>query len=219
MLETVPVRLSMVNCYLLHTGTGYVLIDCGFPWKRGALREAMDRAGCKPGNLQLILITHGDFDHTGNCAWLRKKYGAPVAIHRDEAPVVERGRMFLSRKSQPCALPKALFNFASLLVFRRFKPDVLIDEGDDLTRYGLDARIIHVPGHSMGSIGVLTPDGQFFCGDLLTTKDGKPVRGALVDDTSEMEESINRLKTLGVNRVYPGHGRSFTMSEYVENNP
>lgn len=219
MLEIVPIRLSMVNCYLLKTATGYVLVDSGFSWKRGALREALERSGCKPGNLQLILITHGDFDHVGNCAWLRKKYAAPVAMHSAEASVAERGRMFLNRKTQPHSLPRALIDFASLLFFRRFEPDLLVDEGDSLARYGLDARIVHIPGHTIGSVGVLTSDGEFFCGDLLTTKDGKPVKGALVDDANEMDASIRRLKILDVKKVYPGHGRPFTMAEYVENNP
>ncbi len=219
MLEIVPIRLSMVNCYLLKTGESCILIDSGFPWERGALRKALERAECKPGDLQIILITHADFDHVGNCAWLRKKYAAPVAMHRAEVAVVERGSMFLNRKHQPHPLSRALINFAGLLFFRRFKPDLLVDEGDRLGRYGLDAQIFHIPGHSIGSIGVLTSDGGFFCGDLLTTKDGKPVRGALVDDAHEMEASITRLKGLDVKKVYPGHGRPFTMAEYIENNP
>jgi glyoxylase-like metal-dependent hydrolase (beta-lactamase superfamily II) len=218
MLEILPVRLSMVNCYLLKTDHSYALVDTGFSWRRRVLREALDASGCRPGDLKLILITHADFDHTGNCVWLHKTYGAPVAMHRAEAAAVERGRMFLSRKNRPHPLPRALFDFASLFFFRRFRPDLIVNEGDDLARYGLDARIIHIPGHSTGSIGLLTSDGGFFCGDLLTTKDGKPARGALVDDAAEMEASIERLNSLAVNTVYPGHGRPFTMREYIENN-
>jgi len=219
MLEIVPIRLSMVNCYLLKTGQSYALVDTGVSWRRRLLREALDTAGCKPGDLKIILITHGDFDHTGNGAWLQRKHGVPVAIHRAEAAAVEKGKMMLSRKNQPGRIYRALIYVMGLLVFRRFKPDLIVDEGDDLSRYDLDARIIYIPGHSMGSIGLLTSDGGFFCGDLLTTKDGKPVKGTLVDDAAEMDASIERLKVLDIKTVYPGHGGSFTMTEYIENNP
>ena len=38
------------------------------------IEEAFENAGCKPGDLKLVIITHGDLDHTGNCAFLQNKY-------------------------------------------------------------------------------------------------------------------------------------------------
>ncbi len=219
MPEVTPIRLSIANCYLLKTGTGYILIDTGFSWHRRALRNALRAAGCGAGDLKLIVITHGDLDHTGNCVWLQKRYRAPVGMHPAEAAAAERGNMFLSRKNGPGLFVRALVSFMGLFVFRRFKPQVLLKEGDALSEYGLDARILHLPGHSMGSIGVLTAEGQFFCGDLLATKDGRPIRGALVDDAGEMDASIQRLKNLHIKMVYPGHGRPFTMEELTEDGP
>jgi glyoxylase-like metal-dependent hydrolase (beta-lactamase superfamily II) len=49
-----------------------------------------------PGNLALIVLAHGDFDHTGNGAYLRQKYGARMATHRDDLGMVERGDTFFS---------------------------------------------------------------------------------------------------------------------------
>lgn len=216
MLEIIPIRLSVANCYLLKTGTGCVLVDTGFSWHRRALRRALDGARCNPGNLKLIVITHGDLDHTGNCIWLKKRYGAAVAMHPAEARAVERGNMFLGRKNRPNAIVRSLGPVAGLLFSRRFTPQVLLNDGDDLSAYGLDARILHLPGHSLGSIGVLTAEGQFFCGDLLTTKNGKPAKGQLVDDAPQMDKSIERLKSLRIEMVYPGHGRPFTMAELTE---
>ena len=69
-----PYRLGSVNCYLIKTETGFVLIDTGSSNGRAELEHQLERAGCKPGNLRLILLTHGDFDHTGNAAHLRKRF-------------------------------------------------------------------------------------------------------------------------------------------------
>ncbi len=215
-LDIKTVLKSIVNCYLLKTATGFVLIDTGLSFQRGAIKKALDRAGCKPGDLRLIVITHADFDHTGNCAWLKKKYGVKIAIHREEAKAVETGRMLLSRKTQWGVFSRVMIYLGGLLIFRRFKPDVYLKDGDDLSRYGLDGRVVHIPGHSRGSIGVLTGDGDVFCGDLLTNN-GRPKRNALIDDAAEMDASIERLQALNVKTVYPGHGKPFKMEELLKN--
>jgi hydroxyacylglutathione hydrolase len=210
--EIKTIATGIVNCYLLKTETGFVLIDTGISFQRGALKKALKQAGCKPGDLKLVVITHADFDHAGNCVWLRKKYGAPVAIHREEVEAVETGRMLRNRKSRWKISSRVMIYLAGLLIFRRFKPDIVVTDGDDLSGYGMDGRILHVPGHSRGSIGVLTKDGDFFCGDLLVNT-GRPRKNSLHDDLGEMDTSIEKVKSLSVKAVYPGHGRPFKMEE------
>ena len=90
-----PFRLGRVNCYLVKNDTGYVLIDTGSPNRRSYLENILQTSGCKPGHLTLIILTHGDFDHTGNAAYLRKKYSTRIAMHHDDSGMVELGNMFL----------------------------------------------------------------------------------------------------------------------------
>ena len=83
---SLPFRLGSVNCYLLEANdTGYILIDTGGSKKRKELEKTLEREGCKPGNLILIIITHGDFDHTGNASYLRNKYGVKIAMHHEDS--------------------------------------------------------------------------------------------------------------------------------------
>jgi hydroxyacylglutathione hydrolase len=89
-----PYHLGSVNCYLIETETGYILIDTGGSNKRTDLEKELESAGCQPGYLKLIVLTHGDFDHTGNAAYLRKKFGTTIAMHDDDSGMVERGDMF-----------------------------------------------------------------------------------------------------------------------------
>ena len=63
---SLPFGLGRVNCYLLKTAGGYVLIDTGLDRQRAALEKQLARAGCEPGNLGLIVLTHGDVDHAAN---------------------------------------------------------------------------------------------------------------------------------------------------------
>jgi glyoxylase-like metal-dependent hydrolase (beta-lactamase superfamily II) len=96
--------------------------------------------------------------------------------------------------------------------FETFEPDVLLEDGQDLSSYGLNARVVHLPGHSSGSIGVLTGDGDLFCGDLLVNL-LRPSLHYYIDDVVRANESIRRLSGLGVATVYPGHGKPFPLNE------
>ena len=79
--EIKTIKSGGVYCYLVKTGDGYILIDTGLPNKRADLEKELESAGCKPGNLKLIILTHGDYDHADNCAYLWDKYGTKIAMH------------------------------------------------------------------------------------------------------------------------------------------
>lgn len=209
-----PYRLGSVNCYLIETGTGFILIDTGGSNKRAVLEKVLESAGCESGNLKLIL-THGDFDHTGNAAYLRKKFNAKIAMHYDDSGMAEHGNMFWNRKKGNIfygVIARLLFGFGKK---EKFKPDLYFDEGYDFSDCGFDAKVLHIPGHSRGSIGILTAGGDLFCGDLLENKD-KPVLNSIMDDLPAANASIEKLKGLKINTVYPGHGKPFPMSSFTK---
>lgn len=211
---TVPFILHItVNCYLIGDDGGFILIDTGTRGQRRRVESALEQAGCAPGALRLIVLTHGDFDHCGNAAYLRQKYATRVAMHPDDSGMVENGDMFWNRK-QPGPLMKRLFGlFISVPPTHRFEPDVWLTEGDGLSAYGFNARVIELPGHSKGSIGVLTADGDLFCGDLLGNM-GKPDVWSLIDDPAAAAASVHRLTTLPIGTIYPGHGKPFSMAAF-----
>jgi len=206
---------TYVNCYLVRTGDGYILIDTGKPNKRGVIEKELENAGCQPGNLKLIVLTHGDFDHTGNAAYLRKKFGTKIAMHYGDSGMVERGDMFWNRKNSNILIRMTFDFLFKLSKSDRFKPDLYIDDGYDLSEYGFDAKVLHLPGHSKGSIGILTAGGNLFCGDLLANID-KPDIWSIIDDSAAANASVEKLKSLKINTVYPGHGNSFPMSSFTK---
>jgi glyoxylase-like metal-dependent hydrolase (beta-lactamase superfamily II) len=179
---------------------------------RSALDAQLESAGCKPGDLALIVLTHGDFDHIGNCRYVRDKFKAKTAMHCDDAGMAERGDMFWNRKKGNFLI-KTIANL--LFPFKkddRFSPDILLKDGDGLVEYGLKAVVLYIPGHSKGSIGVLTENGDLFCGDLLENI-RKPAISSLTDDPEAAKTSLAKLENSLVHMVYPGHGKSFLMKE------
>jgi len=210
-----PYKLGTVNCYLIETDTCYILIDTGCSNKRIEFEKELESAGCKPGYLKLIVLTHGDFDHTGNAAYLSKKFSTKIVMHRGDSGMVERGEMFWNRKKGNILLgiiARILFRFGKK---ERFQPDLYIEDGYDLSEYGFDAKVLYIPGHSMGSMGILTADGDLFCGDLFENKD-KPVFNSIMDDLTAANASVEKLKKLKINTVYPGHGKPFPMELFMK---
>ena len=213
---SLPYKLGTVNCYLVETDTGFILVDTGSSNRRAELENELTSAGCKPGNLKLIVLTHGDFDHTGNAAYLRERFGAKIAMHKDDSGMAERGDMFWNRSSG-----NTLFRLIAPILFRfaksnRFRPDFCVEEWDDLSEYGFDAQVLSIPGHSKGSIGILTAAGGLFCGDLLENSK-KPATNSLIDDSVACEASLEKLQGFEINTVYPGHGQPFAMDSFLAN--
>jgi glyoxylase-like metal-dependent hydrolase (beta-lactamase superfamily II) len=218
-MEIIPITsryLFGVNIYLLKTKRRCFLIDTGIAKRRTQLEKKLQEAGCQPGDLELIMITHGHLDHVGNAGYLRDKYGAKIAMHRGDYSMVERGDMFVdTRGGVMIRLVRFLMNILRLNSYEKFAPDMYLEENQDLSTHGLAATIIHVPGHSKGSIGILTADGDLFCGDLLVNTD-KPAVNTLIDDSAEMNASVERLRILEIRTVYPGHGKPFQIQQFME---
>lgn len=210
---SLPMRMGSVNCFLVAVEDGFVLFDAGGSNQRAELQRQLDQAGCRPGNLRLIVLTHGDFDHSGNAAHLRQAFGAPVAMHAGDVGMVERGDMSWNRSTSKLVLKaiSLLFGFGRA---ERFTPDVLLRDGDDLLAYGLDARVIHLPGHSLGSIGILLAGGDLIGGDLLENTKG-PALNSIMDDRTAAAASVDKLKGYSIGTVYPGHGQPFLLSTFL----
>lgn len=184
------------------------MIDTGPSSKRISLEDELEKEGCKVGDLKLILITHGDSDHAGNAAYLRQKYGTQIALHPDDEGMVQTGNMSHNRKVN--LLVRILFALPIIKLNKsdRFKGDIDTDDGFDLGDYGLIARIIHIPGHSKGSIGIIAADGDFYCGDIFSNTD-KPVLNSIMDDLDAAHSSMRKLEKLDINLVYLGMGIHF----------
>jgi glyoxylase-like metal-dependent hydrolase (beta-lactamase superfamily II) len=216
------INLGGVNCYLLSNGDSLVLIDTGFSNKRSQLVKELGNTGCRPDNLKLIVLTHGDIDHAANAAYLRQNFLARIAMHQDDAGMVEQGNMGWNRKARPdkisligsliILLGSVSTIFSPANKFEKFRADMLLEDGQPLSDVGLDASVVHLPGHSKGSIGILTASRDLFCGDLLWNM-RKPGPHFLVDDLAAYTSSLEKLKSLNVKTVYPGHGSPFPLEK------
>lgn len=207
-----PYRMGSVNCYLIKATAGFFLVDTGGTNNRGVVDQELRNAGCVPGNLQLTLITHGDFDHTGNARYVRETFGGQIAMHQDDYGMIKHGDMFWNRKPGSRFIKFLASFFFKLGNANRFEPDIFVENGSNLSDFGWNATVLTIPGHSKGSIGILTTNGELFCGDLFdNTKN--PALNSLIDDHASANDSVNLLRRYPIKMVYPGHGKPFTLEE------
>jgi hydroxyacylglutathione hydrolase len=207
------------NAYLIKCNNKFVLIDAGPYDCCDQLEQGLSEAGCVPGNLAMIIATHAHFDHIGNFAYLQKRYGAIIGMNTRDLPLVNGEPPHAEYRSAMVRIvaPFLQWMFRKRVCevnthFERFKPDIFLDEGYDLGVYGINAKIIDIPGHTKGSIGVLTNDGVLFSGDCINSMMGHPGISLFADNYDDLDSSIAKLKRLAVKTVYSGHGDPFPIA-------
>lgn len=127
--------------YLLKSKEGSYLIDCGTPKGYRQLKENLEKAGERPLNIKGILGTHGHYDHVGAAKLWKEEFGTPLYLHGADRGQVEAG--------------DSVKTSASLLYGCEFSPcpvDYELEEGSRFEVGGIVLKVLHTPGHTMGSV-------------------------------------------------------------------
>ena len=144
---------------------------------------------------------------------MQKEYNARVAIHPADADQVEKGAMLEREMTNPVFKVimklRRLRMRGSMPAYPTFTPDVLLSDGESLEPYGVDATILHLPGHTPGSIALLFPNGDIIAGDTVSNMI-RPGTSPFVHDRQAMAASLDKLKSLDLKTIFPGHGKPFS---------
>ena len=203
MIEIKRIKGGTDNCYLVTDGGQAILVDT-------ASGQNLDQvmAECDKYTLKLIVLTHVHFDHAENAAALSARYGVPVAIHRKDEELFDS---FDKQPLKSSGLVGCVVLGMSLKVLRNTtvaRPDNLIyvEEGDDLNAYGFNAKVIELPGHTLGSIGLDVEGRHLLVGDALDNWI-RPGTGHLFYDKEATRKSAEKIRVLGDRTIYYGHGK------------
>lgn len=206
---------DLVNSYLVEEAGALTLIDAGVPGQWADLLADLAAMGRSLADIRGVVLTHGDTDHVGFAERLRREYGVPVHVHEADAALA-RGEMKKKAATGPMK-PAPLLRFLWYAGRRGglrttpIREVVIVADGETLDLPG-SPRIIHIPGHTPGSIAVHVPAvDAVFVGDALTT--GHVLTGATgpqpapftVEPTMALD-SLARLEGLAARWVLPGHG-------------
>ena len=200
------------NCYIVSDGENAVLVDTCREKHRDKILTA-----CKPYNIRLLILTHGHLDHVQNAAYLAKELNVPIAMSRADAELIHNNltqsleaESFMGKIVLSVSI-KSL-NYEE---FTRFTPDIFLKEGDTLESYGISAKVLDLPGHTNGSIGVDVDEKYLLVGDALMNM-FYPTVSMLYHDRDTMLKSAERIGSLGERVIYFGHGKPLNNRNWVK---
>ena len=198
--------LGMVgtNCYLVvnEEEKQCILIDPAV--YSGEIAEQIRREGL---DLRAILLTHGHFDHIMGIDGFRKEFPEiPVYAHREEEALLKDASMNAS------------------LEFGRqytFSGAAYAEDGDMLDLAGMQFRVIHTPGHTIGGCCYyLQEEKVLFSGDTLFQESIGRTDFPTGNGGQLMRSIREKLFTLPEETaVYPGHMERTTIGDEKKYNP
>lgn len=198
-----------VNTYVLYDETGECIVvdaSCFFPDENELLLNFI-----LDNNLTVkyLVNTHLHFDHIFGVNFMASQFGLKLQAHRDDIFLLEK----MSEQLQ-------LFGFNTNV---DYTPEIgrYLSEDDVISFGEQQLKVLHVPGHSPGSIVFYNEKEQFaVVGDVLFN--GSIGRTDLLGGNFEqlIEGIRTKLFTLpDKTEIYPGHGPKTTIGRAKRDNP
>jgi glyoxylase-like metal-dependent hydrolase (beta-lactamase superfamily II) len=195
------------NTYLLFDETNAcIIVDPGMSslHEQSGIREYIAEHQLNP---VAMINTHCHVDHVLGCNFVKNTYQIPFYIHPDEEKVLDNATGFGEFFGLQVEIPPA--------------PDHYLDQGQTYTFGSSELQIMHVPGHSPGSIALYSvPDKIILTGDVLfngsigrTDLPGGDYR-TLIDNIKSKILVLPREVV-----AYPGHGPYTTIGDEYDTNP
>ena len=213
-LDIVPIKLSWSNAFLIKSKQP-VLVDAGSPKDLPEIERVLATYGVKLADIALVIPTHGHSDHAGAVAQLQRTSAARVALGKGDVPMAKAGHNDDLKPTNFMA--KLLKRFAIDPNYEPFVPDIIIDGSLDLAPWGIQGKVLTLPGHTPGSVVVILDDGRALVGDMIL---GGYFGGAIFPEHAgqhyfhaDVDGNLENIKTmlkLPTKTFYLGHGGPVT---------
>jgi glyoxylase-like metal-dependent hydrolase (beta-lactamase superfamily II) len=198
-----------VGAYVIW-GEANAIVDTGPPQgSADVISSVLGTIALTRADVDLILNTHGHIDHIGGDVFLKEAGRASLMIHEDDAVFLEdheRSFELFYTPRRECDIQQEKVAFLrgvgpEVVVDRRLGDNELIDLGD-----GAELKVVHLPGHTPGSVGFYWEnEAILLCGDSVL---GLGMPGGflpLIYDLSSYEKSIKRLMEMPLRMMLFSH--------------
>ncbi len=182
------------------------MVDAGLFGKGTKKVEAIKKAGIRLADIKRVIMTHTHLDHLGALKEIIKEMPhIELWVHRAEGEQLESGdertvygmEMFRQMFQMQFGIKPGEF---------RFKVHRKLEGGENLDLGGMRWRVLHIPGHSMGSIGLYNPHKMVLIPGDVIYGDYNIGRFDLFGASGkQLKESLFSLAELKVRILLPGH--------------
>lgn len=128
---------SWVGAYLIDTGKGLILLDTTFSDVVWMLFENIRKLGFDPGDIKILLLSHGHFDHISGARYIQESCNCKTWFPKDDYFMITERRELLFGKTP------------------EFQIDEFYDYNGTISLGNTEITPIHTPGHTLGCTSVL----------------------------------------------------------------
>ena len=214
--------LGNANAYIVKSGKEAAIIDGGLgSWPERFRTALADNSGAL-ADVRYIMVTHAHYDHVGSVKALKRAYpDALVVAHKNEAAnlraglsPVPKGTMWFSRPISwlGCRI------FRHCIHFNGFAVDLEVEDSLIRELGGTEIEFFHTPGHTSGSLCLRVGKEAVFVGDTIFHVLPACFYPPFADLPERLIASWQRIAATGARMIHPGHGRSFSRTQFVARN-
>ncbi|MCK5046129.1 MAG: MBL fold metallo-hydrolase [Candidatus Heimdallarchaeota archaeon] len=208
-------NLFFTKVHLLKTADGYIQFDAGMIQNLKKYLRLLDKHNINPKEIKLIVVNHAHFDHVSALKKLKEITKAQILVHENDADYLRKGTspelntLHLSSKLLMSFVPKFL------RVYEPVEPDIVINDEYSLQEFGVDAKIIHTPGHTSGTVSLITKQGNAFIG---CCAHGVPLRlipglPKIAQDIDQVISSWEKIIKEGAKTLHISHGNQLSVDK------
>jgi metallo-beta-lactamase class B len=127
-----------LGAFLFTTSEGHILMNTGVPSSGPMMVESIRKLGFKPEDIKVMINGHAHIDHAGAFAYFKERFGAQMAVMKDDVPPMESG-------------DRDDFKYANDFVYPPVKVDRVLRDGDTIGMGDVLLTAHHTPGHTRGA--------------------------------------------------------------------
>ena len=207
------------NVFMLSNGKSNLLVDTGIKGDGRRLLKRLVRAG-RP---DVVILTHTHFDHAGNAGMLKEYFSPKFIVQEKEKDFLESGDSPIPHGTRPWT--RLIYSLGAEKKQHWFhiqgvKADIVFGERYDLSDFGFNAYLLHIPGHSAGSCCVVVDNEIALAGDTLIGVIPGSAFPPWGDDAAGIIRSWKKLLDTGCHTFFPAHGfavsRKRLEAEYIK---
>ena len=201
-------RFLYFNLYVIQGKNGDILIDTGFIGMRKSLKKWLNKF-----NIKLIILTHAHVDHIWNASYIKNLYNCQIAISLADIENLDNSKINSTASKKQYKLWTKLMNYGmTKFIPEKFEIDIYLKDNQIIKRYGQTLKIISLPGHTNGSIGVLYKD-YLFAGDAMVNRKRQPEIAYQNQNNEEAINSYKKIVNLTPQIIFVGHDKKITIDK------
>jgi hydroxyacylglutathione hydrolase len=187
--------------HFVYSGENPVLIDTGYVSDFDITEKMITSLGATVEDVRRIISTHCHCDHIGGNRIIQQRSGCDIVLHRI-------GKYFIDTQD----------GWSTWWTYYNQKADFFhcthaLEDNDIIFIGPHEFQVIYTPGHSADGIVLYNPKEKVLISSDTLWQNDLPVITIRIEGSRalfSLKESLEKIESLDVEQVYPGHGKPFT---------